>query len=207
MTSQSPKNSTSLEYLSNLLDEEMVFIDLEADTGQYVFQANKAANRVSIYAIEPDPVKFETLKRNCLEWEDLSDNCIYSLHIAISDRDQNTQQESLIKTYKMDTLFDRVDPDLIKIGCGSELQVLKGSTKILKRGKAKFLLTAPEYSKNHFSNLRDFMNSFGYAQRDFYGQKLFVNPIKRLAHTSKRIYRQVLPVSFRQKVQPIFRIK
>ena len=234
--SENSKEKKILEKLPRLFHSEMVFIDIGANIGQYTFQAKQNMNRCSIYAIEPDPIRFSKLKENCQKWEYKSDNTIYPLQIAMSDQDSNTSfyitnspvsgsffkydishlndelrkvvvwEEITVASYKLDTLFKKIDPDLVKINAGgSELQILKGSTSILKQGKAKFLIEVNKWQdpevKNSSADICDFMKSFDYYPKDFYGRKLFVNQKKSLLHTSKRIYRQILPVAFRQQVK------
>ena len=233
---QNSDNKKVTDTISRLFHPEMVLVDIGANIGQYTFQAEQNMNRCSIYAIEPDPIRFTKLKENCQKWEHLSNNTIYPLQIAISDQDSNVSfyitnspvsgsffkhdishlsnelknaviwEEITVASYKLDTLFQKVDPDLVKIDAGgSELAILRGSTSILKRGKAKFLICANKWEgsdiDNGSANINDFMKSFDYYPQNFYGMNLFVNPKKSLLYVAKRVYRRILPVVFRQWVK------
>lgn len=237
-SSEGTENQKALENLHRLLYPGIIFVVIGANIGKYPFVANKILKKSSIYAIEPEPFRFSKLKENCQKWEILSSNSLYALQIAMSAHDGQTsfyitnspvsggffqrdiselkeQQNSTVKweeitvdSYKMDTLFKAIEPDLIRIDIrGSELQVLQGSTNILKQGKAKFLIelnhnNSPENQKNNV-DVYNFMNSFGYSPKDFYGQVLFINPKKSLIHGVKRIYRQIIPESFRRQIKGV----
>ena len=214
--SENTNNKKVIENLPGLLHPEMIFIDVGAKTGEYTFAVNKILKKGIIYAIEQDPMRFEKLKENCQQWKILHDNSIYVLHGAMSDQDsQNSSSDhpSLISgsfvdidSYQLDTLFRTMKPDIIRIGAGeSEFKVLKGSTGILKQGKAKFLieLNQEQSPETHQKNedLYEFMNSFAYSSRDFYGQVLFIHPRNSIICTIKRIYRQILPEAFRRWIR------
>lgn|GEM_PF-5935895 len=86
----------------------------------------------------------------------------------------------IVDCFRLDTLFKDRSPDLVKVDVeGAELRVLKGATRILKEGKAKFLievhggLVDPEGEKRP-DQVYKFMNSFGYYSFNFYGRVLFV---------------------------------
>lgn len=190
-----------LDNLSSIVHSGMTFLDIGANSGEYTFQINKILSKSSIYAVEADPIKFKTLKEKCAKWEGDSDNNIYALQITISDRNRWE-----VDLFKLDTLFKRINPDLIKIDVeGSELQILQGSTGLLKEGKARFLIGFNKERNsecpNRIAEICNLMNSFGYYPKNFYGKYLFTNPNKHLLHTSKRIYRRILPVAFRQWVR------
>ncbi|MCU0535449.1 MAG: FkbM family methyltransferase [Hydrococcus sp. Prado102] len=156
--------------ISTLLHSESTFVYVGANQGELIFQILQKIERISIYAIEPDLMKFEQLKQNSLKWEKKVDNKIYALNIAMSDRDG---QESFIRSqlpnnkilfisnlshikdefkelsweqipvdiFTLDTLFKPIKPTLIKIDVGGdELKILQGSVNILKEGKTLFLI-------------------------------------------------------------------
>lgn len=197
-----------LDNISRLLFSEMVFIDIGANSGQYTYQVNNNVGKSSIYSIEPNPVKFEKLKSDCCDWEDLSNNTIYPLQIAISDSDGSIQLESnnLADSYKLDTLFTIVKPNLIKIDAiGQELAILKGSVQILQQGRTKFLIALDKEKNSQSSksndDLNNFMQSFGYYSQNFSGMLLFINPRKNLLDICIRKYQQILPVLLRQELK------
>lgn len=167
------KNNSNKEFFSKLakiLRSQMIIVDIGANSGKYTFEVNKALTSGSIYAIEPDPIKFEKLKEKCPQWEKDSDNKIHLLQIGIGDRNgqsnfffSNSPTHSILKEnisqvkqelddaiaweeitvdiYQLDTLFKPIKPDIIKIDVkGKELPILQGCVGILKTGKAKFLI-------------------------------------------------------------------
>lgn len=180
-------NQKTYNKLSKILSSKTISIDIGANYGDFIFFVKSIAPQSSFYGIEPDPVKFKTLYQNCLEWEKGTDSKIYALNIAMGDRDGQadfyhtvtSDGKSILKPdlqtqawkkitvdiYKLDTLFKPMKPDLIKIDAqGSELQILQGSTEILKLGKTKFLIT---FNNQPFDEIDKFMNSFSYHSRIF----------------------------------------
>lgn len=142
---EDPNEKNVLDHLANLLHPGTIFVDIGANSGKYTFCANKSIERGSIYAIEPDSIKFGQLKENCLKWETLSDNKIHTLQIAISQKEEQLKfyaansptigrifqqnlsyvkdeirdtvawEETIIDSFSLDTLFTAINPDLIKI--------------------------------------------------------------------------------------------
>lgn len=134
----------------SLLDSESIFVDVGTSRGESIFPIIQKIDRISIYAIEPNLVKFEQLKQNSLQWEKKSSNKIYSLNIAISDRDgqesfmrsqlsnerilfksnlsklkdafneTSSWEEITVDAFKLDTLFKPIKPTLIKIDVGGD---------------------------------------------------------------------------------------
>jgi len=54
-----------IENLPVVLRGVKIFVDVGASLGQYTFFANKYIREGQIFAIEPDPIRFEELKNNC----------------------------------------------------------------------------------------------------------------------------------------------
>lgn len=183
------------ENLPKLVHSESVFVDIGSDTGACIFLVNKMISKSSLYAIESDPTKFEQLKKNCSEWEKESDNKIHLLNTSIGDR------EEAADTFKLDTLFKPLKPDLVKIDVsGEELPILQGSQTILNIGKTRFLIKIE--SEDSKSKICDFMKSFNYYPADFYGMVLFSNPQKQQKYRFaiakiKQIARKIIPPAFR----------
>lgn len=218
----------ALNNLKNILSSEMIFVDIGANIGQYTFQANNIMDKGSIYAIEPDPIRFSQLKNNCEKWENESYNNIYPLQILIGDRDGQANfyitnspvsgsankynifhlekelqeavswEEIKVESYKIDTLFKSIEPDLIKLNVGNnELQILKGSTNLLKQGKTRFLINF-QNSADKITEVANFMKQFGYYPTNFYDLYLFVNPKKQFLYRSRKKYQQIFPQFLRQ---------
>jgi FkbM family methyltransferase len=73
-----------LAILPELLGGINHFVDVGASLGQYTFHANRLLEGGRIDAIEPDPVRFQKLSQNCLEWGADGKNHIHPHHLAIS---------------------------------------------------------------------------------------------------------------------------
>lgn len=213
-----------MKHLPSMLRSVNVFVDVGASLGQYTQLANKSIQEGHIYAIEPDPVRFEELQRNCHKWSRLSSNKLTPLNAAVADTQQKvkffttnsstsgglfkhpTQQKAAdweeieVDGLSLDTLFIEDGPDFVKIDVeGAELRVLKGATKILRDGNAKFLIELhywadPEGQRNA-DEVLCFMKSFGYWPVNYYGKLLFVNSgsllfkAKLLSPFLRRFYR------------------
>jgi FkbM family methyltransferase len=76
-----------IENLPILLRGTRLFVDIGASLGQYTFFASQHMQGGRIVAIEPDPLRFEQLQRNCQEWSSASGNVVTALHGAVSDKD------------------------------------------------------------------------------------------------------------------------
>jgi FkbM family methyltransferase len=194
-----------LDHLPVLLEGVRVFADVGASLGQYTFFANKHLQGGRIFAIEADPIRFEELRNNCQKWEFSSTNKLTALHAAVCDKDGKTAfyvtnssvsgglfthdirhqavdwQEIVINCFKLDTIFRDCSPDLVKIDVeGSELRVLRGAIRILRKGKTKFLVELHSFvdpeGQGGPEEVLDFMKSFGYSPTNFHGHRLFVKP-------------------------------
>lgn len=193
-----------LDDLYHIFYPGMIFVDVGADLGRYIFEINNHVSQSSIYAIESELSKCNQLKNNCTQWEFLHDNTIYILRINLSNQQKNEKTSS--SYYKLDTFFKRIDPDFIKINkTGNELEILQGSTGLLKKGKTRFLLVNNQEEiidqKDTNAQIYEFMSGFGYYPKKFGEKYLFTNPRKHLFHTLKRIYRQTLPEVFRRSLR------
>lgn len=76
-----------IDNLPKLLRGVELFVDIGASLGQYTFFANQHMEGGRIVAIEPDPLRFEELERNCHEWASTSDNLLTAMNCAVSDQD------------------------------------------------------------------------------------------------------------------------
>lgn len=180
-----------IDDLPSLLEGVKIFVDIGASLGQYAFFVNKYIQQGQIFSIEPDPIRFEELERNCRKWESLNNNKVIALKAAVSDEDgvvtffttnSNTSgglfshnvaanvtwSEITVDSLRLDTLFKNQSPDFIKMDVeGAELRALKGATNILRKGKARFLIELhgfvdPKGQKNK-KEVYEFMESFGYS--------------------------------------------
>jgi precorrin-6B methylase 2 len=203
LVSLSSTDKALFENLPKLLYSDSIFINIGADRGNCIALVNKTISKSSLYAIESDPTKFEQLKANCSAWEKESDNKIHLLNTIIGDR------EEAADTFKLDTLFKPLKPDLIKIDVsGDALPILQGSQTILKLGKTRFLIKIE--SEDSKSKICDFMKSFNYYPTDFYGMVLFGNPQKHQKYhfaiaKIKQIGRKIVPPAIRYWIRQLIK--
>ena len=85
--SDEPDEKEVLDNLPEVLRSVRTFVDIGASLGQYTYHANKYIQAGHIIAIEPDPIRFPELEKNCHNWQSLSTNKIDALQAAISDED------------------------------------------------------------------------------------------------------------------------
>ena len=200
--------------LRKVLHSEMTLVDVNANKGEWLLHSSKIIKKGIIYALEPEPTNFTELKSNCHRWMRLFDNKVsmYALPIAISEKvnvarpNMAGSSASLNKAgldinsdpYELDTLFEPINPDLIKITNANrkELTILKGARNILAKGRTKFLIEANEWpdcdGQNSLLELHNFMRSFGYYPRKIHSWTLFVNRKKFLLSRVKKIGRRLL---------------
>jgi FkbM family methyltransferase len=222
--------------LAKILSSKITLIDVGANSGDFIFLIKSIVAQSSFYGIEPNPLRFKELHHNCLQWEEGTNHKIYALNIAIGDRDgqadfyynisdngksflkPNREQDRVVETlsgekvtvdlYKLDTLFKSMKPDLININPqGSELEILQGSTEILKLGKTKFLIASKSSS---FAEVEKFMNSFGYQSTVFDEISLFQNYKKdnRYQNSVENLRRfggQIIPASWRYQIRKLMK--
>jgi FkbM family methyltransferase len=191
----------------------MVIIDIGAGLGEYISYVNREISRSSIYAIEPDPIKFNQLKEKHRQWEKESNNTIHLLQIAIADSEKQTMlsqlnntEEVLVDTFKIDTLFKPIKPSLIRINVSDRTQeILEGSTALLTIGKTQFLIATNDKT----IAIAEFLKPFGYLPFNLENAILFSNPQKsdrdRLLPKIKKLTKRFFPASLRYKIRSLIR--
>jgi FkbM family methyltransferase len=191
----------------------MIIIDIGSDLGEYISQINREISRSSIYAIEPDPIKFKQLQDKHRQWEKESDNTIHLLQIAVGDREKQTKlsqsesaEEILVDTFKIDTLFKPIKPHLIRINVSDRAEeILQGCTALLKIGKTQVLIVPNDKSIATV----EFLKTFGYLPFNLENTLLFRNPQKddstRFFPQLKKFTKQFFPASLRYKIRSLIR--
>ncbi|HWO43088.1 MAG TPA: FkbM family methyltransferase [Candidatus Eisenbacteria bacterium] len=76
-----------IDRLSVALRGASLFVDIGASLGQYTYFANKVMREGLIIAVEPDPIRFEELARNCEKWRSFGNNELVPINAALSDSD------------------------------------------------------------------------------------------------------------------------
>ena len=181
-----------IDDLPSLLQGVNSFVDIGSSLGQYVFFANKYIKNGTIFAIEPDPIRYEELERNCKKWETqfMNNNKLIAINGAVAEEDceitfystDNSMSgglfphksrsnvnwdEIMVKGLKLDNLFKEDAPDFVKMDVeGVELRVLKGARKILKNGRTNFLIELHGWvdpeGQKNKNEVYKFLEEFGY---------------------------------------------
>lgn len=73
--------------MPSILEGVKIFVDIGASLGQYAFFVNKYIQKGQIFSIEPDPIRFEELERNCRKWKSLNNNKVIALKASVLDKD------------------------------------------------------------------------------------------------------------------------
>ena len=201
--SESKHENKEIENLPELLKDVSYFIDIGASLGQYTYYANKILNNKKIIAVEPDPIRFEELERNCTKWKEESNNQIEARNEALSNYNGTitfyTTESSVsgglfpheiknkndvkwkptkVSCIKLDDLYQDRMPDLVKIDVeGSELRVLQGATHIMQKGKTRFLIELHSFidpkGQKSPQDIYDFFNQYGYIHKKYHSHILF----------------------------------
>jgi len=170
------KTNAFLEHLK----EGDIVIDVGAHVGYYTALASlKVGPRGKVFAFEPRPLNIGFFKKH------MKVNQLKNVHLyegAISDRtgeehfrtDTGTgtghlskQGKLKVKTYSLDELFEKGEipkPDFLKVDVeGGEINVLKGSQKVVSQTRPKMLLAT--HSKETHSFVLDFLYKHNYQFR------------------------------------------
>lgn len=226
--SAEPHEEETLQHLAELLPPERgVFVDVGASLGQYTGCASRAMHGGRILALEADALRHEELARNCGHWAAQSGNDITALFCAACDADgeatfyvthsnvsgglfphetgRDVQWDPVkVPARTLDSLCEGFSPDLVKIDVeGSELRVLRGAERLLREGKAKFLIEVhpwpdPQGQRGR-ADVHAFLRSFGLHPVPFHGQTLFMRPsrlwlslwLRHLSSKGARIIRRL----------------
>jgi FkbM family methyltransferase len=126
-----------IDRLSVMLRKVRVFVDIGASLGQYTFFANKVMRKGRIIAVEPDPIRFEELARNCDKWRSLSDNELIAVNAAASDRDGKIRFYTTQTNVSGGLFVHEVKPAVLK---ASEIDALRWEEILVESCKLDTLL-------------------------------------------------------------------
>ena len=161
--------AAELERLPELLTGANAFVDVGAGLGQYTFFANQIMRFGTIYSIEADPERFETMAKSCEEWAASSNgNQIVPVNAAAATRPGEASffvtganksgglfpyddpaerapsyewRQIRVSTVAIDDVVGAATPELVKIDVeGAEHRVLLGCETLLRRGLTAFLV-------------------------------------------------------------------
>jgi len=181
-----------------LLEGVQLFVDVGASLGPYTYAAGNTLSNAEIIAIEADPFRYKRLRELTGQWAAGSSNSISAVHAAVGDhlgfvrfystdknisgglfkhyvpdpklRSEINWTETEVKMITLDELLGDRDPDLVKIDVeGAEYRVLKGASRILKRGKARFLVEVHPWGDEEVNKSpTDVFNLFAEHGYDFF---------------------------------------
>lgn len=197
--SAEPHEKDVIRRLPAILDEAGVVVDVGASLGQYTRAIAGIVSGAEIYAVEPDPVRFEELRRNCRAWAADTHNTITPLQLALADQPgQGTffvtnsdvsgglfphttpravnWTEITVESARLDDLFSKRVPDFIKMDVeGAEALVLRGAQRILSAGQTTFLIELHDWEAAPASldEVVRLMRGYGYLSAEFFGKSLF----------------------------------
>lgn len=208
--SDDPHEKAIMDQLVPYVATSRLYVDVGASLGQYTLFASQLMPGGRILAIEADPVRVEELERNGQKWSAERPTAIETMFAAICDHDgeitfnisnsntsggivRNTnannpdaQWETITVPAKtLDSLFPGDElPDFVKVDIeGSELDLLKGATRVLKSGQTVFFIEL--HSWGDPAGVRALMAQYGYSATDIAGSNrvLFLPQITpKVAH-------------------------
>lgn len=191
-----------------LVRESRHFVDIGASLGQYTRFACRVMKPGSqVTAFEADPIRFEELQRNCVNWGRGLGVSLRPRFGALTDREgpvrfHTTRSQTSgglferpnvdavwtqieVPGYSLDSLFSQSPPDFVKIAVeGAELRVLHGAQAILRAHKTIFFIEVHNWSDPEGQGNRQqvfaYMRERGYHCASLSGKFLF-HPDKKTA--------------------------
>lgn len=182
------KIEPELFWIAKYLKKDDVFLDVGANVGAYIFQAEKAVNPTNIYAFEPNHQLYKRLKRIFAE--------VNVIPFALSDEDGETtfkvpiingkkvhtrgtleigmkekqEQKAIletVKTIKLDKWTELQKPDkisFIKMDVeGSEIHTVKGAEKTIRKYRPVMMIEIEQrHHHNPVWNFIEEIENFGY---------------------------------------------
>lgn len=180
------------------LRKKLIFFDVGANIGKYSQLLRRSFKDASIFSFEPNPRAYDVLKKISKKENIIAENKglgekIHSKQILYSYRNLNNTQlgttnREILKNYEINEEIEEIEffsetidnycsikkieeIDFLKIDTeGSELSVLKGMKRLLKKNKVKIIQF--EFNEPNIGNrifLKDFYNTL--INYDFYRLK------------------------------------
>ena len=184
-------------------NEIKVVFDVGANVGQFCMHCSEVFDEADIYSFEPIKDTFDVLKNRTKGIKNIScfnhafgdqkgvekvflqaDSKVNSLNplVNIQKKDDQKSQQIEIDTVDLFCENKKIEKiDLLKIDTeGFDLNVLKGSAKMLSDGKVKFLFIEVTHDKDNpktssFNTISSFLDEYGYKIYGFYNQSIHTN--------------------------------
>lgn len=169
------KDSIS-NYLSRVLKNDSVFVDIGSNNGVYTILSSKLAPKGTIYSFEPihylnKKIQKSISKNNsknivlhsyaCGDKKSEATININPIHTGTSSLIRNNESihNQKVKVIRADSII-KTKVDLIKIDVeGYELFVLKGLNKLLKKYRPQIIF---EFNEDLFEEIHSYLSSFEY---------------------------------------------
>jgi FkbM family methyltransferase len=195
--------------LHTILEKNMTFFDVGANNGYFTIYAAKRLPQGKVISFEPVSPVFQNLLFN-IKLNNFTNITAYNLGLSDGEKDrleiftsdndlydalstfyptgERTKKLGEIKLSALDTIAEELSLnsiDVIKIDVeGAELEVLKGSQRVLSKFKPKILIEINEetYQAAGYTvkDLTDFLEAFGYSFKliGVRGSLTDIDPIK-----------------------------
>ena len=176
------------------------FIDVGANFGYYSLLASQYMSKDSkIYAFEPVPIKFKSLKENSKSASEKFGIEIECFNKAVSNEDKenitlylpdndkdcsggliknrnHNEKTILVDTITLDNVFKDMDIDLIKIDVeGAELQVLEGASNIIKTKRPILMIEVHKFENKAGKPMLDVYKFFKHLYDNNYDTIQYTN--------------------------------
>jgi FkbM family methyltransferase len=208
--SAEPHEKKVIDRLPAILNGASLVVDIGASLGQYTRALAELLRGAEIYSIEPDPVRFEQLRRNASVWARETGNTIKPLQLALTDQPGDGAfyvthsdvsgglfphhtpnpvewSEITVEQARLDDLFGDRPPHFVKMDVeGAEALVLGGAERILSAGQTTMLIELHDWEGVRAArpDVMRIMHQYGYRSVDFFGKTLFTRSSRLLLKAS-----------------------
>jgi len=156
-----------------------IFLDIGCNIGKFSILANKVGHEV--IAIDGDPNTMKLFKENiklnscenmehycCVCLDEIKEvkfyrNALHSVNSSITENEMNKGDPIILKTNTINNLIGLREIGLIKVDAeGFDLEVLKGTERIIKTFKPTIIFEGYANDGSHSKNVEDYLKSLGY---------------------------------------------